>query len=440
MYHSTSPDDSTALGRRQFLRLGLASGAALLASRFTFAAAGSAPGDDARLVFIILRGALDGLAAVPPYGDPQYAALRAQIALAAPGSAGGALALDNVFGLNPGLSFLHEAYGQREALVFHAVATPYRERSHFDGQDVLETGLPQPHASASGWLNRALLGLPVANIRGPERAVALGPEVPLLLRGPAPIASWAPSRLPAVDDDTLQRIADRYASDPLLAQRLAAALATDAIAAQSASATPGPDMSASMGPGRRDAQPISAPANAAASARAAAGRYLETVRTAAQFIARADGPRIAVFDTIGWDTHFNEGGANGQLTVRLRALDAALATLKQSLGPVWARTAVLMATEFGRTVATNGTAGTDHGTGAAAFLLGGAVNGGRVVADWPGLSAGALYQGRDLRPTLDLRSVLKSVLHDHLHISIRALDSAVFPHSHAPYLPDLLRA
>src|SRR5665213_268807 len=222
MNHTKAP-----LGRRQFLQLGLAGGAGLLATRFGFAAAPAADATDARFVFIILRGALDGLAAVPPYGDPDYAGLRAQLAIPAPGNAGGALALDGIFGLNPGLSFVHEAYGLREALVFHAVATPYRDRSHFDGQDVLETGLGRPHASQSGWLNRALLGLPVASMRGPERGVALGPNVPLVLRGPAPIASWSPSKLPEIDEDTLQRIADRYASDALLSQRLGDALSTD---------------------------------------------------------------------------------------------------------------------------------------------------------------------------------------------------------------------
>jgi uncharacterized protein (DUF1501 family) len=180
--------------------------------------------------------------------------------------------------------------------------------------------------------------------------------------------------------------------------------------------------------------------SAAAAARPGPARYIETVQTAANFLKREDGPAVAVFDTTGWDTHFNEGGAQGQLTLRLGVLDAALRSLKDSLGATWSRTAVLIATEFGRTAAANGTRGTDHGTGAAALLLGGAVQGGRVVCDWPGLSARALYEGRDLRPTLDLRSVIKTVLRDHLKISARTLDAEVFPAHGLPYVADLIRA
>jgi uncharacterized protein (DUF1501 family) len=138
-----------------------------------------------------------------------------------------------------------------------------------------------------------------------------------------------------------------------------------------------------------------------------------------------------MFDTTGWDTHANEGGAQGQLAVRLRGLDAAMAALQETLGPVWRNTVVLVATEFGRTAAINGTRGTDHGTAAAAFLLGGAVAGGRVLADWPGLSRSSLHEGRDLRPTRDLRAVMKGVLRDHLQVAGTSLDSQVFPGSAA---------
>jgi len=418
--------EDLAVYRRRFLQLGVASCSALFSARYSFAAPAAS---DARFVFILLRGALDGLAAVPPHGDPDYARLRAQLAIGAPGAAGGALPLDGTFGLNPGLQFMREAYDAHELLVFHAVASPYRERSHFDGQDVLESGMGRPHASQTGWLNRALLALPPSSARGKEAGVALGQNVPLVLRGPAAIAAWSPSTLPALDEDTLQRIADRYASDPPLAQRLADALATDQIAAEVSSFDQRPVSVASS----MSTQPATANANGAA-------RYLETVRSAANFLRRDDGPAVAVFDSNGWDTHFNEGGAQGQLTLRLAALDAALRSLKESLGPVWSRTTVLIATEFGRTAAANGTRGTDHGTGTAAFLVGGAVNGGRVIADWPGLSAQGLYEGRDLRPTLDLRAVIKSVLHDHLQISTRALETDVFPQSGgASYVSGLLR-
>jgi uncharacterized protein (DUF1501 family) len=337
--------------------------------------------------------------------------------------------------------FLQQAYAARELLVMPAAASAYRERSHFDGQDVLENGMTRPHANQSGWLNRALVHLPSeardGSARGgATRGVALAQNVPLVLRGSAEVASWSPSVLPDLDDDTMRRISERYASDPLLSRRLAEALDTDSAAgkAQAAAQAVGQATPMSLA-SDATAGPTTLPA-----VRSTAGRYTETVRTAAGFLRREDGPAVAVFDTTGWDTHFNEGGAQGQLRSRLAVLDQGLATLKESLAEVWPRTVVLLATEFGRTAAANGTRGTDHGTGSAAFLLGGAVAGGRVLADWPGLSARALYQQRDLAPTLDLRSVMKSVLHDHLQIDKRTLDSEVFPDSSAArYLAGLLR-
>jgi uncharacterized protein (DUF1501 family) len=421
------------INRRALLKLGLAAGGAALATRYSFAAPTASP---SRFVFIIMRGALDGLSAVPPYADPDYARLRGELAIAAPGGSDGALALDGYFGLNPGLTFMHEAYGAHELLVLPAVATGYRERSHFDGQDVLESGFTQPHATQSGWLNRALVNLPAASRRGRESGVALAQNVPLVLRGSAEVASWSPSVLPDLDDDTMRRIADRYASDPLLARRLAEALATGGEVDQApAQAMSGDAAGAASAAGAADNPAMTAVV------RSTAGRYIETVRTAAGFLRREDGPAVAVFDTTGWDTHFNEGGAQGQLRTRLAVLDQSLRTLKETLGDVWPRTVVLLATEFGRTAAANGTRGTDHGTGSAAFLLGGAVAGGRVLADWPGLSARNLYQQRDLKPTLDLRSVMKSVLHEHLQIASGALDRDVFPDSGAaPYIAGLLRS
>lgn len=431
------------LDRRHFLVSGaFAAGGLLMTSRLVFANAGTS----SRLVFIILRGALDGLSAVPPHGDPDYTRLRRELAIGAPGAANGALPLDSVFGLHPSLRFMSESFKARELTVFHAVASPYRERSHFDGQDVLENGHTRPHAVQTGWLNRALATLPVQSAAGRrELGVALGQNVPLVMRGPASVASWSPSKLAALDDDTLQRLTDLYAKDPLLSQRLADALAADAIAASSQETA----MKAAASESGSDAQEMSADPKSADPAQLLArrdkaegranARYVEVIRAAAGFLRREDGPQIAVFDTTGWDTHANEGGAQGQLGARLAALDTGLRTLKEQLGPVWRDTAVLVATEFGRTAATNGTRGTDHGTGAAVFLLGGAVAGGRVVADWPGLSVRSLYEGRDLQPTLDVRSVLKGVLADHLQVPTAALESSVFPDSKgARALPDLV--
>ena len=391
-----------SLSRRRFLEAALFTGATgWVSSRLALAGAPT----DARFVFVLLRGALDGLSAVPPVGDPGYAALRGPLALAKSG-ADAALPLDGTFGLHPALAFLHSSYQAKQLAVIHAVATPYRERSHFDGQNLLEGGGMCPHEHNSGWLNRAIAALPPTQAR--EGGVALGANIPLAMRGPAEVASWSPTRGATLDEETLARLADLYARDPLLSKRFAEALASDAIAMEAAGSA-----------GERDA----------VERRNFGARYTATARAAAGFLRRDDGPRVAMFDTTGWDTHANEGGAQGQLALRLRGLDASMAALQESLGAAWNRTVVLVATEFGRTAAIHGTRGTDHGTGAAAFLLGGAVAGGRVIADWPGLSRANLHEGRDLRPTLDLRAIMKGVLHDHLAVSHRALDSVVYPGS-----------
>jgi len=409
-----------ALSRRVFLETSLFAGASsLVASRLAFA---NAP-TDSRFVFVLLRGALDGLSAVPPVGDPDYARLRGQIALARTGE-GAALPLEGPFGLHPALTFLHRSYEAKELAVLHAIATPYRARSHFDAQNVLESGDLKPHGSTSGWINRALAALPAG--KGRETGVALGANVPLAMRGPAEVASWSPTKTAALDEATLARITDLYAHDALLSQRLADALESDAIANEAQAAA---DVENEAGDAMAMAAKPGVVEGDVREKRNFNARYVETARAAAGFLKRDDGPRVAMFDTTGWDTHANEGGAEGQLALRLRGLDAAMAALKESLGPVWRNTVVLVATEFGRTAAINGTRGTDHGTGAAAFLLGGAVAGGRVITDWPGLARASLYEGRDLRPTTDLRAIMKGVLRDHLGVPVDALNSQVFPDS-----------
>lgn len=392
------------LNRRHFLA-GAVTAALTTWQRPSFAAAET----ESRLVVVILRGALDGLAAVPPVQDPAYASVRGALAFdATAGAKGAALPLDGLFALNPALSGLHESYRAGELLVVHAVASPYRERSHFDGQNVLENGTGAPNGSADGWLNRALVELPPSPARR-ELGLALGQNVPLVLRGRAEVASWAPSILPNASQDFLTRLADLYSDDTALSGRLSEAMnVADMVDSDAA----GGD---AMKPGRGD--------NLA--------RLKQIVGTAGKLLAADNGPRVAVFDATGWDTHANEGTAQGALAIRLRGLDGALTALKTSLGPVWSRTAVLVMTEFGRTVQINGSRGTDHGTATCALLLGGAVKGGRVLADWPGLRTANLYEGRDLRPTRDLRQVMKGVLHEHLGIDPAALGQKVFPDSQA---------
>jgi len=361
----------------------------------------AAPDPDARLVLVILRGGLDGLAAVPPYAEPLYAQLRGPIALANPGSDGGVLDLDGTFGLHPSLTNLHAMYGAREALVLHAAATPYRDRSHFDAQNVLEAGSVAPSGADGGWLNRALAALVDAG--DPRQAVALADSVPLVLRGELAVTSWAPSRLPGPGDDLLVRLRKLYwAADPALAQSLYDALEVRAIVG---------DTSEQRMDGR-------------------AGQAIAPLASsAARFLGSAEGPRIAVLDAGGWDTHANQGGAQGVLAQRLRGLDAGLQILKSELGAHWRQTTVLVVTEFGRAVAANGTRGTDHGTAGCAFVVGGAVAGGRVLADWPGLAPRDLHEARDLRPTTDLRALFKAVLHERFGVGEAVLARAVFPAS-----------
>ena len=382
---------------RRALLLG---GAAFAAWAYLPKFAGAAGGRDPRLVVVILRGALDGLATVAPVGDPDYAGLHGSIALAADGPHP-AIMLDSFFALHPSMPEFARMYREKHAAVIHAVATPYRDRSHFDGQDVLESGYAGPGRVQSGWLNRALEGLP----RG-ERvmsALAVGPTAPLVLRGGAPTVGWAPVALPQADDDTAARLVALYRHrDPALANALSQGLQLEKIA-QNDGMRPQPGVNAMR----------------------------QVAHGAAKLMAADDGPRIAALAFDGWDTHANEGGPVGRLAQLLSGLDGALLEFETGLGPRWRDTVVVVATEFGRTARVNGTDGTDHGTGTIALLAGGAVNGGRVIANWPTLKPASLYEGRDLAPTTDLRAVVKGVLADHLGIGESALASTVFPDSAA---------
>jgi uncharacterized protein (DUF1501 family) len=417
----------SAFTRRRFLLTTGALAASVAIPNALFANTGGS----ARLVVVILRGALDGLAAVPPYADPDYAALHRELAIAAPGAADGSLALDHTFGLHPSFAFLHERYAAGELIVFQAVASPYRDRSHFDGQNVLENGLTKPIGTADGWLNRALAELPRGGGRPAERAVAISQNVPLILRGDIPVMSKSPQATPDVDEDLLARLADLYSKDDWFSARLSEAIETGKLT----------DEGGNPGSRAMVAQPVAAGADSTTIKPAGPDRVNGVMRMAATLMRSEGGPDVAVIEAGGWDTHANQGGAKGALAQRLAGLDKALRTLADELGPLWGQTAVLVVTEFGRTAAMNGTRGTDHGTGGCAFLAGGAVRGGRVIADWPGLARTALLDGRDLRPTLDLRSVFKGVLDEHLHVDAKTLSSRIFPDSNgARPLQGLIRA
>jgi len=366
------------IDRRRFLSFSaVGAGTLLVAPRMALATVST----DQRFVFIIQRGAADGLNIVIPYADPAYAKLRGSLAI----DPSRATKLDGTFALHPSLTETAKMYGQGQALFVHAVASPYRDRSHFDGQNILETGGAQPYQLKDGWLNRLVAMMPKAR----EGAIAIAPTVPMALRGQAQVISYAPSALPVPSDDLLLRVGALYAADPQLHPLWTSALAAQGLAEGSA-ASQDP---ASLG------------------------------KLAAHFLVKPDGPRIAMLETGGWDTH---SGQDGRLSAQLKALDTLLASLRDGLGAAWRQTTVLIATEFGRTAAANGTGGTDHGTGSVAMVIGGAVKGGRVVADWPGLSQTSLYESRDLKPTLALDSLIAGLSGESLGLDPAHVARTVF--------------
>jgi uncharacterized protein (DUF1501 family) len=381
----------STMTRREALKL-LGGSAGAFLPGLAFAAPGTG---ERRLVFVFLRGGMDGLAAVPAYGDPDYAVRRGILAIGAPGTPGGALDLDGRFGLHPVLGEMHKLYAARELAVLHAVASPYRNRSHFDAQNLVENGTAKPFGRDTGWLNAAL------GASSKPAGMAFGPSIPLVLRGPAHVGSWSPSRHAGPDADLLERLTALYQGDPLLERSFKAARESQAMME---------DQSArGMGGG--------------------GGPVLQLATAAGEALAKRDGPRVATIDFGGWDTHINQLGEFSALTRNLRLLDRSVAALKSSLGAAWQHTAVLVVTEFGRTVAPNGSSGTDHGTAGAAFVAGGAVRGGRVVTDWPGLGTQDLHEGRDLRPTLDMRALFKGALLAQLRLDEAKLEAQVFPGS-----------
>jgi uncharacterized protein (DUF1501 family) len=376
------------LTRRAAL-LGLS--AAFTLGRASLALAAAAT--DRRFVVVILRGALDGMAAVVPYGDKDLATWRAEIVPPAPGQPNGLLDLGGFYGLHPALSGLHGMYKANELAPVHAVAGAYRSRSHFEAQDYMEFGAEQ--RMTSGWLNRVAAALPAG---GSENALAVGASVPVLLRGPTQVGTWLPQGGGHPEPDLYARIAALNAHDAVTGAAIANGLKERGF---SAGVLAGTDQS-----GNRNAFPALA---------AAAGRLL----------AAKDGPRLAALEIGGWDTHTAQPGRLGG---PLKQLDDGLVALKAGLGDAWSKTVVLTMTEFGRTVRNNGTKGTDHGTGTVAFVLGGDVAGGRVRANWPGLAQDRLFENRDLQPTADLRAVAKGLLKQHLGLTDAVL-AKVFPDS-----------
>jgi uncharacterized protein (DUF1501 family) len=375
--------------------------AALAPHQIAFAKTGSSR----KLIFILQRGAADGLSTLIPMGDPSYSGIR-----------GGfqelesqATKLDAMFSLHPALGTLASGYAAKEALFVQAIASAYRERSHFDAQNVVETGGLAPYAQKDGWMNR-MLGMVGTKSGAAPKALAYAPAIPAALRGSAPVASYAPSALPDASDDLIARVGQLYAKDDALHNALETAVSTRAMAGNG------------MGGGG-----------------AGGGRTAGTAtgQAVAKLMAGPSGADIVMIETGGWDTH---NGQMRRLNQSLSGVDAMVAAIKAGMGTQWADTAVLIATEFGRTVAVNGTGGTDHGTASAAMLMGGAVNGGRVIADWPGLAQANLYEGRDLKPTASLESLITGLVAGHFALDPALVSRTLYPtHSGLNAMEGLMR-
>lgn len=354
-----------------------------------------------RLVVLILRGAADGLSLTPPLGDPDYPHLRRDLAILE-----AALPLDRDFGLHPELSAVQRLARAGQARFAPAVAMPDPVRSHFEAQDRLEAGAARN--VSSGWLNRALAALSEGR---PSEALSIGPVAPLILRGAAPASAWSPGQAIDPEGRAPALLAALYADDPLLSEALRLGLRTEGLAQTS--------LAALTDDTERPAGPRSLVGD-----QPAAGRRLG--QAAAGFIKGEAGADLVAISLDGFDTHANQAAP---LARRLAYLDALIDGLHVGLGPAWNHTVVLAVTEFGRTARVNGTAGTDHGTASTALVLGGGLKPGGLIGDWPGLQEPRLYEGRDLAPTLDLRSLFKTVLADHMGLDRRALETAVFPDS-----------
>ncbi len=378
------------MNRRGFIRNMCYGGVATFAlPRVTFAQVRHS----ARLVFVLLRGGFDGLATVVPYGDPRYQSLRGSLAF----QESDLFELNDLFGLAPGLAPFRDVWQSNELVVLHAMAIPFRTRSHFDGQAILETGLDRPVGSSDGWLNRLLQVMP-----GTRSGIAIAAGLPRSMSGSFDVQTWSPVQLGVVDDAYLERLAVLYRADTLLHGRFEAALQQQDMVGE---------------------EPM-----AGRSARR--GGIAPMMRAAGRILRQDEGPNIAAVEFSGWDTHANQGLAGGALDRLLGQLAEGLMAFRTDMGSAWASTTVVVMTEFGRTARPNGTRGTDHGTAGAGFVMGPTVARSAVVSDWPGLGDGALFEGRDLKPTLDTRAVLKAAIAGTFDLT-PAQANRVFPGSDA---------
>ena len=384
------------MDRRTFIRGMCAGGVATFTSPTLSLA--TVPGSG-KLVFVLLRGGLDGLSAVVPYGDRDYPDVRGTMAF----KKADLEVLNDHFGLAPGLHPLKQLWDQGELAVVHAMAIPYRTRSHFDGQAILETGLDAPRGSSDGWLNRLLQVM-----EGKRSGIVVAAGLPLSLSGAHPVKTWSPANLGVVGDGYVDRLHVLYRHDPRLLDRFEAALQMPEVGM----------MGTSRSGGRQQIESI--------------------LGVTARFLREPDGPNLAAVEFSGWDTHANQGRQGGQLDRLLGQLARGILTFKSQVGSTWDQTTIVVMTEFGRTARPNGTGGTDHGTAGAGFIIGPNLSRSRVLSDWPGLANKALYENRDLRPTLDTRTVLKAAVAGCFDLNRNQLNR-IFPGAdHLKGLPDLM--
>ena len=364
--------------RRELLR-GMGLGAAVWSTPLG-ALANTKSTTPPKVVWIMLRGAMDSLHAVVPTFEKSLMDHRASLVEPIWDDL---LPLQDGFALHPALKGMHSLYQAKQLAPVVAVATNYRSRSHFEGQDILESGV-MPTDHDSGWLNRALQ---VSNREG----LAVARSMPISLRGEAGTKTWYPSGLNDSRDRLYEQMLDLYQYDEKLSSRLEEGIETLEIAGDITS--------------RQRAQ------------------NSVLISACAQLLKDKQGPDCAMIEMSGWDTHKAQVNA---LNRQFGQLDESLTLLKDELGRYWDNTLVIAATEFGRTVRVNGTAGTDHGTASTLFVAGGALNGGQVLGDWPGLSEKDLYEGRDLMPTGDLREWIAGLLGQHWELNKQDV-AGIFP-------------
>jgi len=351
-----------------------------------------------RLVVVNIRGGLDGMSAVVPYGDPNLAGLRASLIPPPVGQQGGMLDMGGFYGLNPGLPNLYSLYQANQMLAVHAVGNLLLTRSHFAGQEAIELGETAQTGAANGWINR-LVGLLQTEQGGVEAGVSFGAGNPLIGQGPAAMGAWASSNWPATNNTLAALVETLGETDAQIGPPTESGFNDRSYFKTWLAGSTAPNGSTAL---------------------------QNAMRSAGIFIAASGGPAIAVIESNAADTHTSQVA---RLATLFADLDASIALLQTAAGPAtWANTVVLTLTEFGRMAAVNGCSGTDHGTGLAMFLAGGPVAGGRVIADWPGLGHTQLYQGRDLAPTTDIRAVIMGVLQGHLGMTNSQL-ATIFPNA-----------